>query len=112
MATLLPNLPEDGQVEVAQHLSNLVSDEDYGTISGFLTNSALPEAVLDVFMADSLNRPNSVKLPLLLDVAREKENPKSTEAREILELFLEEDYGDDWAKWQSKVQEWVANNPD
>jgi hypothetical protein len=53
-----------------------------------------------------------VKLPLLLDVAREPQNPKATEAREILELFLEEDYGDDWAKWQAKMQEWIANNPD
>jgi hypothetical protein len=112
MAALLPSLPEDGQVEVAQHLSNLVSDEEYSMISGFVTNAALPEAVLDVLIADSLNRPNSVKLPLLLDVAREPQNPKATEAREILELFLEEDYGDDWAKWQAKMQEWIANNPD
>lgn len=112
MVALLPGLPEEGQMEVAQHLSNLVPDEEYGMISGFLTNSLLSEDVLDVFISDSLNRPNAVKLPALLEVARSPGNPKASEAKEILELFLEEDYGDNWALWQTKLQEWIANNPD
>lgn len=112
MAALLPRLPEDGQVEVANHLSNLVLDEDYSLISKFLTDTSLPEAVLDVFMADSLNRANSIKLPALLEVAQNAQHPKAGEAKEILELFLEEDYGTDWNQWKTKVQEWIAANPD
>jgi hypothetical protein len=112
MADVLPLLPEEGQVEVAQHLSNLVADEDYGLIAGFVTNGMLSEDALSVLVADSLNRPNSVKLPLLLDVARDPKNPKAEEAREILELFLEENHGDDWAKWQAGVQQWLKDNPD
>ncbi len=112
MLAMFPRLPEDGQVEVAQHLSNLVSDEDYAPLGQYLTNSALPEAVLDVLLSDLLNRPNSTKLPLLLELAQNPQNPKSSEAKDLLELFLEEDYGTDWATWQAKMTEWLKENPD
>jgi hypothetical protein len=112
MLEMFPHLPEKGQVEVAQHLANLVSDQDYPSLGRFLTNSALPEPVLDVLVADALNRPNSVKLPALLGVARDPQNPKAGEAKDILQLFLEEDYGTDWNAWQAKVDQWLKDNPD
>ena len=87
-------------------------DQDYASLVSLLTNSALPEDVLDVLLADALNRPNSVKLPALLDVARDPQNPKAPEARELLQLFLDDDYGNDWATWQSKMQDWLKENPD
>jgi hypothetical protein len=109
---LFPALPADGQVEVAQHLSNLLTDPEYAPLGHYLTNAALAEPVLDVLIADLLNRPNSVKLPLLLDVARTESHPKAGEALEILQLFLEEDFGKDWARWQSRLQQWLQENPD
>jgi hypothetical protein len=112
MLEMFPRLPEDGQVEVAQHLSNLISDEDYPALAQYVTNSSLPEAVLDVLMADALNRPNSLKLPVLLGLARDSQNPKATEAKDVLELFLEEDYGTDWPAWQTKMEQWLKENPD
>jgi hypothetical protein len=112
MLEMFPRLPPDGQAEVAQHLSNLVPDENYAALAKFLTNAQLPEEVLDVLMADVLNRPNSLKLPALLEVARDSQNPKAREAKDLLELFLEEDYGADWTKWQTKMDEWLKANPD
>lgn len=109
---MFPRLPEDGQVEVAQHLSNLVEDDHYAALGGFLTNSALSEDVLDVLLSDLLNRPNSLKLPALLGVARDPKNPKAGEAKDLLELYLEEDYGTDWKKWQQKTEEWLKENAD
>jgi hypothetical protein len=105
-------LPQDGQVEAAQHLSNLVANQDYAPLGRMLTNSALPDDVLDVLMSDVLNRPNSMKLPLLLDVARNDQHPKTGEARDLLELYLEQDYGDDWAQWQVRLEQWLRQNPD
>src|SRR5205814_8807848 len=61
LLALLPNLPESGQVEAAQHLSNLLPDEEYAALAQTLTNDHTPEAVLDVLMTDILNRPNPVK---------------------------------------------------
>ena len=40
------------------------------------------------------------------------QNPKAGEAKDILRLFLEEDYGADWNAWQAKVDQWLEDNPD
>jgi len=112
MLEMFPQLPADGQEEVAQHLSNLVPDQDYGLMRAYLTNASLPEAVLDVLLGDVLNRPNSLKLPALLQVARTPQHPNAAEAKDFLELFLEEDYANDWDKWQAKLEEWLKMNPD
>lgn len=112
MLEMFPRLPEDAQVEVAQHLSNLTPDQDYASMAKLLANASLPEAVLDVLLADALNRPNSLKLPALLEVARDPQNPKAAEAKDLLQLFLDEDYGSDWNTWQSKMEAWLKDNPD
>ena len=112
MLELFPRLPADGQEEAARHVTNLLPDQDYGLMRNYLTNASLPEAVLDVLVGDVLNRPNSLKLPALLDVARTPQHPNAAEAKDFLELFLEEDYGSDWDKWQTKMNEWLKENPD
>ena len=109
---MFPHLPPDGQAEIARHLSNLTPDSDYAALGEYLKNPKLPEAVLDVLLADALNRPNGLKLPLLLDIARQTDHPKATEAKELLELFLEEDHGKDWAGWQTRLDQWLKDNPD
>ena len=112
MIEMFPNLPPDAQEEVAHHISNLTTDDNYAPVAKFLTNNALPEAVLDVFTEDVLNRPNSIKLPALLDIARDPQHPKAGEAKDILELFLEEDFGTDWTRWQARLDQWLKDNPD
>jgi hypothetical protein len=109
---IFPNLPEDGQVEAAQHLSNLLPDEEYPALAQTLTNAHTPESVLDVLMTDVLNRPNQVKLTTLLDVARTPDHPKAEEAKDVLEVFVDEDYGQNWVAWQSAIQKWLKENPD
>jgi hypothetical protein len=68
--------------------------------------------VLDFLLDDVLNRPNSLKLPALLDVARNAQHPKAAEAKNFLTLFIEEDYGSDWDKWQTGIEAWLKANPD
>ena len=109
---MFPLLPEDGQVEVAQHLSNLLTDDRYASLSQTFTNAATPEGVLDVLMTDVLNRANGIKLPTLLEVARMPNHPKAEEARDVLEVFVDENYGTDWAKWEKAIQDWLKENPD
>jgi len=112
LLALFPRAPAEGQAEIAQHLCNLTSDQDYGPLGQYLTNSAMPESVLDVLMMDLLNRPNSVKLPYMLAIARQDQNPKAADAKDLLELFLEENDGNDWAKWQARMDQWLKDNPD
>ena len=109
---LLPRMPEEGQEETARHLANLVEDADYAPLGNILTNATFPESVLDVLLQDALNRPNELKMPLLLDVAKEPGHPKAEEAKDLLELFLDEDYGTDWARWQTEMQKWLKDNPE
>ena len=89
-----------------------MSDQDYAPLGKLLTDSNLPEPVLDVLIVDVLNRPNSLKLPLLLEVARDAQHPKAGEAKDLMELYLEEDHGADWTKWQTKMEQWLKENPD
>ncbi len=109
---LFPTLPPDGQEEVVQHLSNLVDDEDYQPLGDLLKNDKLPEGVLDELLADVLNRPNNVKLPLLLDVASDSDHAKHDEAKDLLELYLGDDYGTDWNQWGTHLTNWMQQNPE
>jgi len=109
---LFPTLPPDGQEEVAQHLSNLVDDEDYKPLGEMLKNDKLSEGVLDELLADVLNRPNNLKLPLLLAVASDTNHAKRDEAKDLLELYLGEDYGSDWNAWGTHMTNWLQQNPE
>jgi hypothetical protein len=112
LLAFFPNLPEDGQVEAAQHISNLLPDEEYALLAPALINPQTPEEVLDVLMTDVLNRPNDLKLGTLLEVARTPNHPKAEEARDVLEVYVDENYGDDWAAWDSAVKKWLKENPE
>ena len=109
---MFPQLPPEGKEEVAEHLSNLVEDQDYAPLRNLLTDASQPEEVLDVLLSDLLNRPDSAKLPLFLELAKNPNHPKAEEAKEMLELYIDEDYGNDWSKWQAAIQEYLKENPE
>ncbi len=109
---MFPRLPQEGQIAAAQHIANLLPNEDFGGFASYLTNSATSSEVFDIIFADLLNRPNSIKLPSLLSVARSGKPEQASEAKDFLEVFIGEDYGSDWNLWSQKVQEWLKENPD
>jgi hypothetical protein len=114
LINLLPTLPPEGQEEAAQHISNLILDKDYNKVAALVKNPGLPEDVLDVFVTDLMNREDEVKLPILLDIAKIPNHPHHEEAVTDLQIFLDEDYGKDWTKWEaamkSYLQRQVAEN--
>ena len=109
---MMPKVNEEAQIELAGHIVNLVDDDHYARVAPYLTNAAVPEAVSSVFMNDLYNRANSLKLPLVLAVARTENHPLRDEAKDLLELYIEEDYGTDWAKWEGAMNTWLKENPD
>lgn len=109
---LFPHFPEPGQIETAEHIANLLPDEDFEKFGRYLTNAQTSPSVQEIIFADALNRPNAIKLPLLLQTARVPDHPMAEEARQILELYLNEDYGTNWAKWQAEIERWLKENPD
>jgi len=108
---LIPNAPTNAQIELAQHLVNMVQDDHYDGAASLLTNPATASAVSTVLMNDLLNRNNTLKLPMLLSVARDDEHPLKDQAREMLELLIQEDNGSNWDQWSTSINTWLQNNP-
>jgi hypothetical protein len=109
LINMLPSLPAEGQADAAQHISNLVLDDDYARVMPLLRNANLPEEVLDVFVTDLMNREDAVKLPALLEVAKIPNHPHHEEAQADLEIFLDQEHGTDWAKWDAAVKKYLQD---
>ncbi len=108
---MIPTAPTNAQVELSQHLVNMVQDDHYDGAASLLTNAVTPAAVSTVLMNDLLNRNNTLKLPMLLAVARDDEHPLKDQAREMLELLIQEDDGTNWDQWSASIDTWLQNNP-
>ncbi|MBI5383137.1 MAG: hypothetical protein HZA90_00465 [Verrucomicrobia bacterium] len=111
LLALLPGLATVDQEEAAKHLVNLLSDDHFTAVGVCLTNAAEPEAVVAVLMADLLNRPEKVKLPLCLAIARTPGHPRAEEALKLLGLHFVADHGTNWPAWEAAVQERLQSNP-
>ena len=109
---LFPNLPEQGQVEAAQHSSRLLPDNYYNALGGQMTNAAVAPAARRAIFADLLTRPNNVKLPWLVSVASVALDGQSDEAALLLKSILNEDHGSDWPLWRERVAVWMTLHPD
>jgi hypothetical protein len=107
LINMLPTLPPEGQEEAAQHISNLVLDENYKDVLPLVKNPNLPEEVLDVFVTDLMNRDDQVKLPALLDIAKIPNHPHHEEALTDLQIFLDEDFGTDWGRWDTAMKAYL-----
>ncbi|MGB8168306.1 MAG: hypothetical protein WCF18_12485 [Chthoniobacteraceae bacterium] len=107
LINVLPTLPAEGQTEAAQHISNLLSDKDYNKVLAIVKNPSMPEDVLDVFVTDLMNRDDAVKLPTLLEIAKIPNHPHREEAATDLQIFLDEDYGTDWGKWDAAMKAYL-----
>ena len=109
LINIFPTLPEDGQVEAANHIANLLPDSDYNSVRPLVLNPNLPESVQSVFFTDLMNRDDPTKLNAFLDIAQIPNHPFHDEALSDLQIYVGEDYGTDWAKWKSAVGDYLKN---
>lgn len=110
---LYPKLTNEGKQEAVEHLSNLLADDDeYGPLAKILVDPKTPPGASEALMNDLINRENKLRIPLMLEVARNPEHPQAAEAKDMLMRILEDDYGDDWKVWEEKAKEWLKDNPD
>lgn len=112
LLSLFPNLPEEGQLQVAQHTSRLLPDNYYSSLGAQMTNAAIAPAARRAIFADLLTRPNSVKLPWLVAVAGASLDGQSDEAALVLSSILNEDHGTNWPLWRERVTIWLSLHPD
>lgn len=107
LINMLPTLPGEGQVEAANHISNLLADEEFDKVKPLLLNPNMPEPVLSVFFTDMMNRADTVKLRAFLDIAKISNHPFREEALSDLQIFLGNDYGGDWVKWSAALESYL-----
>ncbi|MEK7781763.1 MAG: hypothetical protein AAB370_09735 [Verrucomicrobiota bacterium] len=112
LLAMFPNLPAEAQLEAVQHASRLLPGEYFGALGAQMTNAAATPAVRRAIFADLLTRPNSLKLPWLVEVARSSIDGQSDEALLLLKSQLREDYGTNWATWRERVAVWLSLHPD
>jgi len=104
----VPTMPGEGQLESARHIVNLMPDKDYLSVMPYVRNTKLDPGFQEVIVAESLNRPDAVKLPLLLAAAQTPKHPMSEIAKSTLAFLLDANFENDWGKWEAAVKESLA----
>lgn len=104
---MLPQLPPAGRLQAIRRAAELLPDDDYAPLDKMLSDPETPQDDLDAMMRDLLHRPDSLKLPALLTVARAAGHPYRGDAREILAVVLGEDFEEDWGIWENAIAAWV-----
>lgn len=104
----LSDVPVERQPELFSHVMNLLPDEDFSQVRPILLEPRTPRDVLDVIYADVLNRPDAVKLPLLLDIAFLPGHPLAGEAKETLSFLFGSEGENDPQIWRQKIAAEIA----
>jgi len=109
---LLPRLSPVLQAEAAQHLVNFATDENPRALLEPLVDTApspdasrtpLAGGAYDILLLGLLQRADKIRLPALLQIARNSEHPRNAQALEYLQFVLETNHGTDWIQWQSSI---------
>jgi hypothetical protein len=111
LLAMFPNLPAEGQLEAVQHASRLLPGEYFSALGSQMTNAAVAPTVRRAIFADLLMRPDALKLPWLVEVARASLDGQADEALLLLQSQLREDYGTNWTAWREKVAVWLSLHP-
>jgi len=112
LVTVFPQLPATAQPGAANHIVNLLPDSAYPSFATQLTNANASAAVRAVIYADLLHRPNALKLPWLLAMARSAGVAQATEAAASLQATLREDHGTNWDAWSERIGRWLQAHPE
>ena len=105
-----PKVDEDVRLDALEHSLNLTEDEEFGEVLPLLTDKSVPVDMLDSALTDLYNRGDRVKLESVLEVAKVPEHPLHEDAIELLEFYVDENYGDDWDAWGTAVNTYFTEN--
>jgi hypothetical protein len=109
---LIPSLSDKGKKIALDYATQLITDQDYLRQRPRLLRLAITDDLREVVMLDILTRDDGIKMPSLVELMKSPSEITRHEAREILEAFLDRDYGTDPHQWDAPVRQWVAENQD
>jgi hypothetical protein len=81
-------LPPEAQEQYAAHAVNLCGDGQFGLLGEIYLNVQTPQAVTETIFSDLLNRPDTIKLPLLAKTLRHAAHPMAGRAEGILRTYI------------------------
>jgi hypothetical protein len=85
---LLPGLPPEGQEEAAFEMVALLGSDNYTLARNLLLSASTPPGVWSVVLDDLEGRPDSLRLPVLRELA---DGPRRVEVRRVLDAIAAED---------------------
>jgi hypothetical protein len=113
MLGMIPSLPPDAQTLAMENATTLIPDGEYLSYRGRLLTLAKTPDMRTAVMNDSLTRGEEIRLPNLLEMMRtSSDEAEKLEIREILEAYLDKDYGPSPAQWEAPLRKWVQENTD
>lgn len=106
---IAPELPGDAQRLAVEEAVELIPDTTYLHYRERLFQLAYSEELRAAIIDDALTRGEEVRLPTLVEMMRLSiSESERTEIREVLEAYLDADYGPDPKHWEAPVRRWVA----
>lgn len=103
---------EPTKVVAMEYATQLMSDEQFKKSKSQIMslNDTGSEDMQETILRDILTRAENVRMPALVDLLRRPPFPGQQEIREILEAYLDVDYGTDIPKWDAAVHQWLVEN--
>lgn len=108
LINLLPTLTKSGQLEGARHIANLLPDNEYQRVMPIWRNARSDRNVIEILGSDLINRDPKIMLPAMLEALRQPSHPFHDRGRQTLHLFLDDDYGTDFTKWDGALQTFLS----
>jgi hypothetical protein len=102
---LLPTIPAEGAETCAEEAVKRLPNDEYRHAQAFVTNPGTYGLALGVLFSDLMERPDNLRLPTLVTIARNSAHPYAAPARDNLELILGQNFGEDWPRWDAAVRE-------
>jgi len=95
-----------------EQATKLMSDKQFKQLKPQLMglNDTGSEDMQETILRDILTRAENVRMPALVDLLRRPPYQGQQEIREILEAYVDVDYGTDIPKWDAAVHKWLIDN--
>lgn len=106
---LLPSMPAEGAETCAEEAIKRLPNSEYRHAQAAVSNPGTYGLALGILFADLMERPDNLRLPTLVTIARNSAHPYAGPARDNLEFFLGRDLGDDWVRWEAVVREKLSS---
>ncbi len=88
-------------------MSFMLDDTNYTPIAKLLLSPSTSSNVFNNLFNQFITRGNALKLPMYVEMMQIPNHVYREQARQVLTTYLQFDYGDDWKRWETAVDEYL-----